>query len=113
MYTVPWGPDPTTDTSQEAQNKKWGYWQNRINRASLVMLTEQGIVTQDEACVIAKAQIAAEAIQTQPNAEPINDYLPLEKLLIAECGPMASLIENCVKPVISMAGRIAKKLQKC
>jgi hypothetical protein len=24
-----------------------------------------------------------------------------------------SLIENCVKPVISMAGRIAKKLQKC
>ncbi|MBQ5766837.1 MAG: hypothetical protein IIV95_05365 [Burkholderiaceae bacterium] len=56
MYTVPWGPDPTTDTSQEAQNKKWGYWQNRINRASLVMLTEQGIVTQDEACVIAKAQ---------------------------------------------------------
>ena len=38
MYTVPWGPDPTTDTSQEAQNKKWGYWQNRINRASLVML---------------------------------------------------------------------------
>ncbi|MBO7172816.1 MAG: argininosuccinate lyase [Burkholderiaceae bacterium] len=94
MYTVPWGPDPTTDTSVEAQNKKWGYWQNRINRASLVMLTEEGIVTEDEAKIIAKAQIAAEAIQDSPDAEPINDYLPLEKLLIAQCGPMASLIHT-------------------
>ncbi len=94
MYTVPWGPDPTTNTSDEARNKKWGYWQNRINRASLVMLTEQGIVTEEEANIIAKAQVAAEKIQDTPDAEPINDYLPLEKLLIAECGPMASLIHT-------------------
>lgn len=94
ISTIPWGRDLPHATSGEAEAKNWGYWQNRINRASLVMLAEEGIVTGDDARTIAKAQLAAEAKQAEPGAEPLADIMPLEKMLIAECGQMATLIHT-------------------
>lgn len=94
ISTIPWGRDLPQFTSDEAQKKTWGYWQNRINRASLVMLAEEGIISEEEAKVIAQAQLAAEAQQAQPGAAPLTDIMPLEKLLIAQCGQMATLIHT-------------------
>jgi argininosuccinate lyase len=94
ISTIPWGRDLPRATSGEAEAKNWGYWQNRINRASLIMLSEAGIVSRDEARTIARAQLAAEAEQAKPGAEPVTDIMPLEKMLIARCGQMATLIHT-------------------
>ncbi len=94
ISTIPWGRDLPLATSDQAEAKNWGYWQNRINRASLVMLAEVGIISRDEARTIARAQLAAEAEQAKPGAEPLTDIMPLEKLLIAQCGQMATLIHT-------------------
>ena len=73
ISTIPWGHDWPPATSREAEEKNWGYWQNRINRASLVMLTEEGIVSPEDADMIARAQVAAEHRLSQPGVEPISD----------------------------------------
>lgn len=94
MTTIPWGLYPLNSSSEEAKNKHWAYWLNKINRASLVMLREEGIVDEKAARMIAKAQKAAEAVQAEPGREEIQDIMPLEKLLIAECGHSATLIHT-------------------
>ena len=92
MNTIPWGCDREVATSDAAALKTWGYWQNRINRASLVMLHEEKIVTDEEAKIIAKAQKEAE--EKQKELPPFTDIMPLEKLLIASCGQLATLIHT-------------------
>lgn len=92
MNTIPWGCDRLESTSDAAALKNWGYWQNRINRASLVMLHEEGIVTDEEAKTIAQAQGMAE--KRQASMLPLSDIMPLEKLLIEYCGQLATLIHT-------------------
>lgn len=94
LTTIPWGLQPLASSSEEAHNKHWAYWLNKINRASLVMLTEEGIIDKETARTIAKAQKAAEAVQAEPGREEFQDIMPLEKLLIAECGQSATLIHT-------------------
>lgn len=94
VSTIPWGRDLPHSTSDAAEAENWGYWQNRINRASLVMLAEVGIVSAEEAKKIAQAQLVAEAKQAEPGAAPFTDIMPLEKILIEQCGPMATLIHT-------------------
>ena len=92
MNTIPWGCDRLESTSDAAALKNWGYWQNRINRASLVMLHEEGIVTDEEAETIAQVQDMAE--KKQASMLPLSDIMPLEKLLIEYCGQLATLIHT-------------------
>ena len=40
LRVTPWGKDDFKATSEEAESKDWAYWQNRLNRASLVMLAD-------------------------------------------------------------------------
>ncbi len=94
ISTIPWGRDLPHSTSDEAEAKTWGYWQNQINRASLVMLLEVGIISRQEARAIAGAQLDAEAKQAEPDVAPFTDIMPLEKLLIEQCGQMATLIHT-------------------
>ncbi|HAW45226.1 MAG TPA: argininosuccinate lyase [Sutterella sp.] len=94
MNTIPWGKDIRTSTSEKAASQTWGYWQNRINRASLVMLVEEKILDNATAKIIANAQLAAEKEQAAPGAAPITDIMPLEKMLISHCGQMATLIHT-------------------
>ena len=42
LSAVPWGRDRPLHTSERAGLENWAWWQNRINRASLVMLAEEG-----------------------------------------------------------------------
>ena len=48
LRVTPWGKDNFKATSGEAEAKDWAYWQNRMNRASLVMLAEEGIIRSEE-----------------------------------------------------------------
>ena len=94
MNTTPWGRDLPRSTSPETEARNWAFWQNRINRASLVMLAEQGILDKDTAHTIACAHREAELEQAAPGAKPIEDIMPLEKMLIARCGQKATLIHT-------------------
>lgn len=91
---IPWGTDLIGSTSEEAAKESWQYWQNRINRASLVMLAEEGILSLEQAKKIANAQRLAERDLDAPDASPIFDIMPLEKLLIKYCGQEATLIHT-------------------
>lgn len=92
--TCPWGRDLSHSTSDRAQKESWGYWELRINRASLVMLSEQKILAPDVVRTIARAQKKAEEKFSRPGAEPLTDIMPLEKALIDECGQEATLIHT-------------------
>ena len=58
------------------------------------MLVEQGILDKETAKTIANAHLAAERKQAEPGAAVIRDIMPLEKLLIEECGQLATLIHT-------------------
>lgn len=97
INTIPWGHDDPGTTSENARKETWGFWQNRINRASLVMLADENIISREVAHTIALAQVKAEELQAKNLAEggaPVEDIMPLEKMLIAECGQTASLIHT-------------------
>ena len=94
LRVTPWGKDNFKATSEEAAAKDWAYWQNRMNRASLVMLAEEGIIGRDAASRIAAAQKHAEELQNQPRAPRLTDIMPLEKMLIESCGEEATLIHT-------------------
>lgn len=82
LRVTPWGKDNFKATSEEAEAKDWAYWQNRLNRASLVMLAEEGIIKGDVASRIAAAQKHSEDLQNQPDVPRLTDIMPLEKMLI-------------------------------
>ena len=63
LRVTPWGKDDFKATSEEAESKDWAYWQNRLNRASLVMLAEEGIIDKNIVPRIAAAQKHAEDLQ--------------------------------------------------
>lgn len=94
IRVTPWGKDNFRATSNEASSQDWAYWQNRLNRASLVMLSEEGIIDQKTASRIAKAQKHAEDLQNFPDSERLTDIMPLEKMLIESCGEEATLIHT-------------------
>lgn len=94
IRVTPWGHDAFDATSPEAKKKDWAYWQNRMNRASLVMLEGEGIIDRKTAVKIARAQKRAEEIQDEPGRERLTDIMPLEKLLIEACGESATLIHS-------------------
>lgn len=94
LRVTPWGKDNFKATSGEAEAKDWAYWQNRMNRASLVMLAEEGIISPDIASRIAAARKHAEDIQNQAGVPRLTDIMPLEKMLIESCGEEATLIHT-------------------
>jgi argininosuccinate lyase len=71
----------------EAQSRDEFFWLGEINRASVVMLLEQGIVPKDASADIANALATVIASGDQPGASRPGDYLEFEQLLIAVGGP--------------------------
>mgnify|MGYP005879723081 CR=1 FL=1 len=66
LRVTPWGKDNFKATSGEAEAKDWAYWQNRMNRASLVMLAEEGIISPDIASRIAAPKNMQKIFRTNP-----------------------------------------------
>lgn len=69
-------------------------WVNRINKASIVMLTEEGIVTPAQGRQIAKGVRHVLTQAGQPDGKRPSDVLQIEKIMIDEIGPEASLIHS-------------------
>ena len=69
-------------------------WLNRINKASIVMLTEAGIVEPEMGQKIAGGVRYAIAQADQPGGTRPSDVLQLEKIMTDKIGPEASLIHS-------------------
>src|SRR5689334_17101299 len=67
---------------------------SEMNKASLVMLSEKGIVPKPLASKIAKAIAQVIAEGDQPGAQRTADYLVVEKRLIELMGPDASRLHS-------------------
>ena len=62
----------------------------QINKASLVMLVEQGLVDQDDAKTIARAVVEVLDAERLPGAQRLSNYADIEALLTARIGPVAA-----------------------
>jgi argininosuccinate lyase len=69
-------------------------WMNRINKASIVMLTEQGIVSAPQGKRIASGVQHVIDQAGQPDGKRPSDVLQVEKIMIDKIGPEASLIHS-------------------
>lgn len=69
-------------------------WMNRINKASIVMLTEEGIVTPALGHKIAGGVQHVIDQAKQPNGKRPSDVLQVEKIMVDKIGPEASLIHS-------------------
>lgn len=69
-------------------------WMNRINKASIVMLTEEGIVSAPQGKRIASGVQHVVDQAGQPDGKRPSDVLQVEKIMIDKIGPEASLIHS-------------------
>jgi len=69
-------------------------WMNRINKASVVMLTEEGIVNAPLGRRIAEGVQHVIDQAGQPSGKRPSDVLQIEKIMIDKIGPEASLIHS-------------------
>jgi len=67
-------------------------WLNRINKASIVMLAEEDIVSREQAAKIAQGVRHAITQGEQPDGKRPSDVLQIERIMIDAIGPEASLI---------------------
>jgi argininosuccinate lyase len=77
-----------------AQSRDEFYWLGEINRASVVMLLEQGIIPKPSSVRIADALAAVLAAGDRPGAARPGDYLEFEQLLIAVGGPDVTRVHS-------------------
>jgi argininosuccinate lyase len=86
----------TVDKSKNKDSKTESQfsWLNRINKASIVMLTEEGIVKPEMGQKIATGVRFAIDQADQPNGKRPSDVLQLEQIMTDKIGPEASLIHS-------------------
>jgi argininosuccinate lyase len=81
-------------TDLQAQSRDEFYWLGEINRASVVMLLEQGIVPKELSADIANALATVMSNGDKPGAARPGDYLEFEQLLVAVGGPDVTRVHS-------------------
>jgi argininosuccinate lyase len=86
----------TVDKSKNRDSKTESQfsWLNRINKASIVMLTEEGIVKPEMGQKIASGVRYAIDQADKPDGKRPSDVLQLEQIMTDKIGPEASLIHS-------------------
>src|SRR5690606_1000337 len=69
-------------------------WVNRINKASIVMLTEEKIVSRQQGREIARGVQHVIEQAGKPNGKKPRDVLKIERIMIDKIGPQASLVHS-------------------
>ncbi|MBT1118208.1 argininosuccinate lyase [Stutzerimonas nitrititolerans] len=69
-------------------------WVNRINKASIIMLTEEKIVSRQQGREIARGVQHVIDQAGKPNGKKPSDVLQIERIMIDKIGPQASLIHS-------------------
>lgn len=83
-----------TNTSRVAELQDYSYWIGRINMASTVMLTEQGIIAKAIAPRIAEGVAHAITEGAKPKGRKPSDVLQVERIIEERAGPEATLIHT-------------------
>lgn len=83
---------PKKDGGKEDAYTEQFSWLNRINKASVVMLAEEGILDTAQAGKIAQGVRHAITQGDQPDGKRPSDVLQIERIMIDAIGPEASLI---------------------
>ena len=87
---APSGAQLTTSKSDAAEDQF--YWLNKINKASTVMLMEEGIFPKDVGQLIAKGVDFAIKQAREPGGKRPSDVLQIEKIMTDKVGEEASVI---------------------
>ncbi|MGB6105081.1 MAG: argininosuccinate lyase [Pusillimonas sp.] len=82
------------DTSAIDQTEDQFYWVNKINKASVVMLTEEQIIPADMGRKIAGGVAHAIEQAGQPDGKRPKDVLQVERIISDAIGPDASLVHT-------------------
>jgi argininosuccinate lyase len=87
---APNGVQPSTSKSDAAEDQF--YWLNKINKASTVMLMEEGIFPKDVSQRVAKGVDYTIRQAQQPDGKRPSDVLQIEKIMTDKVGEEASVI---------------------
>ncbi|MCQ9615601.1 argininosuccinate lyase [Paenalcaligenes niemegkensis] len=87
---IPSGPPTSENDRQEDQF----YWLNKINKASIVMLQEEGIITKDTALTLAKGVDHTIRQADAEGGKRPSDVLQIEGIISEAIGPDASLVHT-------------------
>lgn len=79
-------------TSQIDQSQDRFYWINKINKASAIMLTEEGIVSADTGQKLAEGVAHALEQAELPGGTRPTDVLQIERIITEAVGPEASIV---------------------
>jgi argininosuccinate lyase len=83
-----------TQTSRVAEIQDYSYWIGRINMASTVMLSEQGIIPKAIAPRVAEGVAHAITEGVKPKGRRPADVLQVERIIEERAGPEATLIHT-------------------
>lgn len=81
-------------TSEYDQREDQFYWLNKINKASAVMLLEEGIISKDIASTLARGVDHAVRQADSEGGKRPSDVLQIERIISDEVGPDASIIHT-------------------
>ena len=81
-------------TSQQDQREDRFYWVSQINKASAVMLVEEGIVTPALGTMIAEGVAFSIEQADTPDGKRPSDVLQIERIITERAGPEASRIHT-------------------
>ena len=84
------GPQSSTDAVDAAEDQF--YWINKINKASTVMLVEEGIFPKDVGQLIAKGVDYTIRQAAQPGGKRPSDVLQIERIMTDKVGEEASIV---------------------